>query len=475
MIDSDPHRLYVPRGSARALLLDRRTEILVSGPAGTGKSRAAMEKLHRCAEKYPGMRGLILRKTRESLTESALVTWETKVLPEGHPALAGPTRASRHSYRYPNGSEVIVGGLRQSGRDLTQKVMSTEYDLIYIQEAIELTEEEWERATTRLRNGKMPYQQLIADTNPDAPMHWLKRRCDAGVTILLDSRHADNPVLTGPDGTPTAVGAVYLARLDALTGTRRLRLRDGRWVQAEGVVYDGWDRSIHVIDPFPIPASWGRLWAVDFGYTAPFVWQAWARDPDGRLYLYHEIYRTQTLVEDHARRIRQLTQGEPLPEAIVCDHDREDRATLEKHLGLATTAAIKSGTRPEGIQYVAERLRPAGDGKPRLFVLRGCLDGRDPVLDEAKRPCCLEEEMDAYVWDLRGGARKGDVPVKEHDHSEDAMRYLVFYAESSGPWTFTPADRRDSLVGRLPNDIGYVPEANDPYADPEADHWLNRI
>ena len=29
--------------------------------AGTGKSRAALEKLHFAAEKYPGMRGLILR------------------------------------------------------------------------------------------------------------------------------------------------------------------------------------------------------------------------------------------------------------------------------------------------------------------------------------------------------------------------------------------------------------------------------
>ena len=41
----------------------------------------------------------------------------------------------RQAYHYPNGSEVVVGGL-----DKPSKVMSTEYDLVYVQEAIELFE-----------------------------------------------------------------------------------------------------------------------------------------------------------------------------------------------------------------------------------------------------------------------------------------------------------------------------------------------
>jgi hypothetical protein len=39
------------------------------------------------------------------------------------------------------------------------------------------------------------------------------------------------------------------------------------------------------------------------------VIQCWAEDPDGRLYLYREIYKTRTLVEDHAKRIlREVTK-----------------------------------------------------------------------------------------------------------------------------------------------------------------------
>ena len=168
--------------------------------------------------------------------------------------------------------------------------------LVNVQEAIELSEEDWESITTRLRNNVMPYQQVIADTNPDTPTHWLKRRCDLGKTKMLDSRHEDNPTVT----------PAYLAKLDALTGPRLQRLRWGRWVQAEGVVYEGWDRATHLIDRFDIPLEWPRYWSVDFGYTNPFCCQFWAEDGDGRLYRYREIYCSKLLVEDHARSILAL-------------------------------------------------------------------------------------------------------------------------------------------------------------------------
>jgi hypothetical protein len=351
-----------------------------------------------------------------------LFTFETKVVPEGHPILAGPQRNFRQVYRYANGSQIVVGGM-----DKASKVMSTEYDLIYVQEAIELLEEDLESLTTRLRNGVMPYQQLIADTNPDTPGHWLKLRCDAGRTRLLESRHEDNPTVT----------AEYLAKLDALTGARRLRLRFGQWVQAEGVVYEGWDRAVHLIDRFEIPRDWPRYWVVDFGYTQPFVCQWWAQDPAGRLYRYREIYKTQRLVEDHAKRILSLAgavkrdngvvewpaTAEPRPRALICDHDAEDRATLEKHLRMQTVSAKKVVS--PGIQHVAARLKITGDGKPRLFFMRGSLDERDHSLLEARKPLCTEEEFEGYVWDLGNNRKQGEEPVKNNDHGMDAVRYLV--------------------------------------------------
>lgn len=420
---ADPrHRLYRARGAALTLWSDRSPEVLLSGPAGTGKSRACLEKLHACALRWPGMRGLIVRKTRESLTESALVTYEDQVLPEGSPIAAGAKRAVRQSYQYPNGSVIVVGGLKQSGRDQKQKIMSTEYDMAYVQECIELTEEDFENITTRLRNGVMPFQQIIADTNPDAPTHWIKRRETSGRLKVYESRHEDNPRLFNADGSLTDAGAKYMGVLDALTGVRKDRLRYGRWAQAEGVVHDGWDRAVHLIDPFPIPPEWRRLRSIDFGFTNPFVCQWWAVDYDGRMYLYREIYRTRRTVKRHADQIRELSGNESY-ERTVADHDAEDRETLREN-DVSTTAARKA-IKP-GLDAIAERFKVQEDGRARLYVFNNALTDRDEALDQAKKPTCTVDEFDCYVWPKgQDGKALKEMPVDDNNHGMDAMRYAV--------------------------------------------------
>jgi phage terminase large subunit len=414
---------YLPRGAARDIFARRDPELVLSGPAGTGKSRAALEKVHLALIKHPSARGLMVRKTRRSLTESGMVTYQEKVV---HPLDGVRWKASEQRFEYPNGSILAVAGLDKPG-----KVMSSEWDMIYAQEATELEERDWEALTTRLRNGKMPYQQLLGDCNPDAPTHWLMRRGSDGHCSLLSSRHEDNPVLFDDKQVLTPEGERYLATLDRLTGVRYLRLRKGLWVAAEGIVYeDSWDRARNLSDKFTVPREWPRYLVVDFGYTHPFVCQWWAEDPDGRLWMYREIYMTKRLVEDHAKTIRDVSRwgkpdGEPMPRAIITDHDAEDRQTLERHLGLVTTAAFKNVS--AGIQAVASRLKLAGDGKPRLVFMRDAVVQRDSDLANEKRPTCTVDEFESYVWDVRQGQRRGEAPVKDNDHGMDAMRYLVAY------------------------------------------------
>lgn len=402
-------RKLVFKGANAEAIRSRDAEVCLCGPAGTGKSWAWLYKLHRAALKYPRMRGLILRKTRESLTESGLVTFEEKILsPYWRLHLAANCqRRVRQSYAYPNGSVLVVGGM-----DKPSKVMSTEYDMIYVQEAVELTENDWESLSSRIRNGRIPYQQIGADTNPDAPTHWLKQRIDQGQTRGLESRHEDNPAVTQE----------YLARLDKLTGVRYKRLRLGQWAGVEGQVYEGWERAIHLIDPFPISAGWPRIRAIDFGYVNPFTCQWWAIDGDGRMYLYREAYGVKRLVADWAREIERLSAGETY-EFTVADHDAEDRATL-RAAGIHTIAARKEVT--PGIEAVQDRLIRQGDGKARLYIFRNALVKRDPDLTEAKKPQGFAEEIDSYTWALatEGRAAKEE-PTKVNDHAMDCARYAV--------------------------------------------------
>ena len=410
---------YRPLGAALEVFSRRDPEVILSGPAGTGKSRGMLEKLHYAADKHAGSRILLVRKTRTSLTNTTLVTYQRYVLPDGQ------AEVSYKGAKYPNGSVIDFGGM-----DKASRIMSSEYDIIAVPEATELTLDDWESLTTRLRWGRIPYQQMLADCNPSFPKHWLKQRALAGKAVMLESRHEDNPTLwNGTDWTTN--GRAYISKLDALSGARYLRLRKGIWAAAEGMVYEDYDSAAHLVDRFEIPANWPRILAIDFGFTNPFVCQWWARDPDGRLFRYREIYRTQKLVEDHARDIVCACRDEPKPIAIICDHDAEDRATLERHLKQVTAGAFKSIS--PGIQAVQRRLKIAGDKRARLFFLRDSLVERDEALADAHLPTCTEEEIESYIWPPSAQGKNknpGEVPVDKDNHGMDAMRYSVAFWDS---------------------------------------------
>lgn len=423
-------RAYGPRGGAAELWYAKEREILIEGPAGTGKSRGCLEKLHRAASKYAGMRGLIIRKTRTSCTESVLVTFEDKVLPEGSPVKAGPDRAHRARYTYPNGSAIIVGGM-----DLASRIMSTEYDLIYVPEATELTEDEAETLMTRLRNGVMPYQQIIFDCNPAAPSHWLNQRALHGQARRLYSRHEDNPTVT----------PAYLDVLRALTGARRARLYEGRWAAQEGLVY-AFDPAVHEITLDALRArglitedvEWHPNRAAvkqvvvgqDWGYTNPGVLWVALVDADGRAFLVYEVYQSRQTIEWWQAQAVQV-QARFAPDRWVADPSEPAfilgvQRALNSSGGKACRVEPANNEIAPGINRMQQRLQIAGDGQPRLYLLTTALQARDPALIASKRPVNTREELDGYHWPKdAAGKEVKEVPVKADDHGMDTIRYIV--------------------------------------------------
>lgn len=423
----DPrYKVYQPYGSCADLLYCKEPEVLICGPAGTGKSRAALEKLHICAMKYPGSRHLIVRKTRTSLTQSALVTFDEHVVPDS----AGVKfRTAEQEYRYRNGSKVVIGGM-----DKSSKVLSSEYDIIYVQEATELTVEDWETLTTRNRYGIVPYNQLIACCNPGPPRHWLRQRANDRITTYLQSYHEDNPRLFDHEKNDwTKQGAAYISKLANLSGVRRKRLYIGEWAAAEGMIYEEeWDSEIHLINRFKIPYSWPRYWIVDFGFKDPFVWQCWAYDEEhDTFYRFAELYYTGLLVEDAARMIARWKrlENEKFPAALLCDWDAEGRATLERHLGIDTEPASKAIL--DGIEKTKVRLRRLGDKEPGMYFLRDSLIDFDPELADGGLPKCTEEEFESYEW---SDSKKKDVPIDKYNHGMDCTRYLSMHVAGDESW-----------------------------------------
>ena len=424
-------------------------EILLCGAAGTGKTLRILFFLNEIAWAYPGARILIVRKVRADLAHSTLVTYERDVMGFDNPIVSNVQREYRKTYIYPNGSEIVVGGMDRPG-----KILSSEYDIIYPAEAVQFELSDWETFIMRLRSGPFPYPLVIGDTNPDRPDHWLKQRADNEMVKLLNTYHKDNPAYWDADAQAwTEEGQRYvMGKLQRLTGVRKSRYLENRWSVSEGAIYEEWNEDVHLIEAEDCPEFVRRWRSIDFGFRNPFICQWWGEDADNRLYLYREIYQTRLLVADAAIEITRLEAGlsreevdelkarykdhsesdgrfwrdlralardrEPI-NGTVADHDAEDRATLEKY-GIRSEPAQK--TVMNGIQAMQQRIQVQEDGRPRLFIVRGARVQMDMDLKERGLPTSTQEEIGGYVWN---DATKKEEPVKEHDHGCDASRYMV--------------------------------------------------
>jgi hypothetical protein len=440
--------VFAPRGAGLRLWKTREAfETLLVGPAETGKTWSSIHYLDTLLWWFAGAHAFIARKTYNALIGSALRTY-TRILGPGSPVKAFGGQRPQW-FDYPNGSRCSIVGLDNPG-----KTLSAEYDFGFVNQAEEITLEDWETLSTRLtgRGAVAPFTRLFGDANPGPPTHWILHRKSL---LRLESRHVDNPTLYTRDGLLTVQGRRSMTILYNLTGVRKQRLLFGRWVAAEGVVYDAWDgadreRGGNVVRSMPEGwTSWRKIRSIDFGYHNPFVCQWWAISPDGDMYLYRELYVTHRTVskivrgvphpskrgEWLARGIAFYSQGEKY-EATVCDHDAEDRATLAEE-GINTAPALKSVER--GIKATADRIGRDDRGRRRLFVYVGApVEPPDEWLLDNKQPTSTIQEFDLYVWPKgHDGKPVKDEPVKEYDHGMDAMRYAVAYVDLQGPVTVT--------------------------------------
>jgi phage terminase large subunit len=439
-------------------------EILIDGPAGTGKSMGVAFWLDDIAETYPGARVLVCRKTRVSLTQSWMQTFR-KALRMAYPGgdkdylFDGPTDATRTEYRYRNWSKIVLGGM-----DNATRLFSTEYDVCYVNEANELTEAEWESLHRALRNGVVPRNLLLGDCNPDSKFHWLYRRMGAGTTARFRSRHEDNPFLTD-----TEEGRDYLNKLRTqLSGVRYQRLYEGEWCIAAGAIWPEFSDGIHVLrgklskpgrfweleitkglgatldQPKKVELTW-FFGAQDWGFVNPGCLQCWGVDRDGRIYLVREWYQTGQTHDWWAERAVKCWKEFGMS-PCVCDGAEKaglkvfnDRLShIDQHAAARFALdAIKDVQ--AGLDVVRDRLLPQADGSPRIFFLEGALaHDPDPELTGESvtgfvRPTRTYEEIPGYVYEEIPPEKLGEKedkerPRKVNDHGCDAMRYACMYA-----------------------------------------------
>jgi hypothetical protein len=385
--------------------------VLFSGPWGSGKTRLLAEKAYFLANYYPGNICLLLRKRLKYLKAT---TWNflTRYVVPKQILKKQYYNRSDLIIRLPNGSEIWGGGIDDPG-----DWASTEFGFIGIDQAEQINKDDEEMCNGRLRLPAVPFHQLFMVCNPAAPAHFLYQEF----------------YLQGGVGRKLIEGAVlwdllppsYKARLGGLRGRYKARYVDGKWVAFEGLVYDCFDPVRHMIDPHPIPDDWQRKVLVDFGYSNPFCLQCWAQNPKGRWERYLEIYMSHRTVMRHAETIKAFPDFKVLKDKAewICDHDAEDRATLEQLLKIKTRPALKE--RRIGFQRAYELFAPPSNNgdepEPDIVLHRNALWEQDFYLLDQGKPTCTEEEIQGYVWQGSGK----DEAVKEDDHGMDLIRYLA--------------------------------------------------
>ena len=396
-------------------LADTSPVVLLTGSVGGGKSRLWQQMVHEYCTRFPGAFVLVARKTRESMSAGSMLALAD--------VAGSPAQPVGSTLRYRNGSMVAYVGMK----DATQRTRirsvgrSGDVDLIVMEEGNEFVESDYSELDGRLRGKAGDYRQMIIATNPGPPTHWINvRMIRGGEASVYYSSAKDNPT-NPPD---------YHERLERMTGVEYQRLVLGKWVAAEGVVHDNWDAAVNLVEPFYLEPSWRRIGAMDFGWEHPTCTQWWALDDDGRMILYREIYRSHLHTEDLAAMCKQYNAEDKAtgarPAAFWVDH-----AAGVRLKGVPCRAANKS-VEP-GLRLVNQRLRKAGDGRPRMVLFKGArVHPADPRQVAAHKPTCTADEFPQYVWSVRADGWNRDEPLKQDDDGCDTCRYATMAAELSG-------------------------------------------
>lgn len=465
-----PSPSFKAYGASADLLAATRREILFEGAANTGKTRTVLEKCKLIMEdrSLRGVRQLWVRKTRKSLSQSVLVEWEQNVIRNDHPCKVGSAhRGNRDFYYNPaTDCEIVLGGM-----DNPDRIMSTQYDIIAFFEATEGVLRDWEQLSTRVRNKKIRvgtkrngnplyWHQMIADCNPGPEFHWLNQRALSGKMQRIKARHRDNPVFDEEDQ----------AALDALTGSRRARLRDGLWVSEEGQIWDCWEpskmmayRGDYLANPDDRSEGYDFDWlfgSMDFGRRHAGVFQVWGVKGE-TMVMVAEVYKREKSILWWADAIEKQLDRWDLERIVADSEDMSAIEYLNDRLGpmggkdespLVEPCEKGPGSRRAGFEQVYDLMEQG-----RIVLCHDALEGGPcEVSARAYLPTCTAEEIPSFRWKpvKEGQAMKEDSDPLCTDDGCFAMIYAARWR-----WGKDFTDRR--RLKFVPGSMGDVMEHQD--------------
>ncbi len=246
--------------------------------------------------------------------------------------------------------------------------------------------------------------KLWFNCNPENPQHWFRQEW-----ILQPEKHNALHIHFLMDDNPSLDETTKARYKSMYSGLFYERYIMGRWVMSEGLVYDMFDPTENVYREAPAWMKFKsqRYIACDYGTTNP------TRFLD--IYDDGESIRVDREYDwDSRKERRQKTDQEYADDFMEFMGDSEATVLVDP-----SAASFIVALRQRGI-YVREAENDVIDGIRKVGVL---LQRREILIHE--RCVRLLDEMGTYLWDDKASLRGEEKPIKQNDHSEDALRYFV--------------------------------------------------
>lgn len=225
------------------LLKEPATYFLLQGGSRSGKTTLIIYWCLHIALRYPKARILIARLHLSDLKRSIVFDTLMKVSDMMSEDLGkyvfNNFNKQEYFLRFPNGSELWFGGL--SDKQRTEKILGTEYCIIFLSEVSQISYESYEMLVTRLaKNVKGLRNRFFMDCNPSSKSHWAyslffknqdpldktPKKKENYVTLLLNPEH--NPHL----------GGNYIELMENLSNRQKARFKKGLWLDdIEGALW----------------------------------------------------------------------------------------------------------------------------------------------------------------------------------------------------------------------------------------------
>lgn len=296
----------------------------------------------------------------------------------------------------------IFGGKDERSQDLIQGITLAG---CFFDEVALMPESFVNQATARC---SVDGSKFWFNCNPDGPFHWFKLnwidKSREKNLIYLHFTMDDNLSLS------EEIKQRYMKQWSGVFYDRYIL---GMWKVAEGIIYDMFDYSKHVIKKALnnfVDDSRYRYVSCDYGTQNAMVFLLWEKSVDGKWYCTNEYYysgrdkQKQKTDSEYADDLISFLDGMKINKVVVDPSAASFIAELKKR-GFRVKKAKNDVE--DGIRVVGNYLNTGG-----IYFYESCE--------------MTIKEFNTYAWDSKSVSNGNDKPIKENDHCMDAVRYFIY-------------------------------------------------